>query len=89
MSRLLAIANPRHQPYPSNLSDVEWDMIQPLLPNPKGFGHPVEVDVHEILKRYDLWLPIAPDASTIRYLGLFYESALKLNRHRSHRRRDG
>ena len=48
-SRLPDIANPRRQPYPSDLSDVEWEMIRPLLPQPKGFGHPVEVDFREIL----------------------------------------
>jgi putative transposase len=31
------------------LSDAEWEVIQPLLPSPKGFGHPRTVDLREIL----------------------------------------
>lgn len=49
MSRLPAIAQPQRKPYPSDLSDQEWAVLQPLLPQPKGFGHPVEVDFREIL----------------------------------------
>lgn len=49
MTRLPEIAHPTRQPYPSDLSDAEWDILKPLLPQPKGFGHPVEVDFREIL----------------------------------------
>jgi putative transposase len=49
MSRLPNIAQPQRKPYPSDLSDTEWDILKPLLPKPKGFGHPVEVDFREIL----------------------------------------
>jgi putative transposase len=49
MTRLPDIANPQRKPYPSDLSDAEWEILQPLLPQPKGFGHPVEVDFREIL----------------------------------------
>jgi putative transposase len=49
MSRLPAIENPHRKPYPSDLSDAEWLILKPLLPKPKGFGHPVEVDLREIL----------------------------------------
>lgn len=49
MSRLPAIANSQRKPYPSDLSDAEWEILQPLLPLPKGFGHPREVDFREIL----------------------------------------
>lgn len=49
MSRLPKIINPRRKPYPSDLSDAEWEVLKPLLPSPKGFGHPVEVDFREIL----------------------------------------
>lgn len=48
MSRLPAIANPQRQPYPSDLSDSEWKILKPLIPEPKGFGHPIEVDFREI-----------------------------------------
>ncbi len=49
MSRLPAIANPKRQPYPSDLSDSEWEILKPLLPRPKGFGHPVQVDFRYVL----------------------------------------
>ena len=49
MSRLPKVANPRRQAYPSDLSDEEWAFINPLLPAPKGFGHPREVDLREVL----------------------------------------
>ena len=49
MSRLPEIANPQRTPYVSDLSDAEWVVIKPLLPAPKGFGHPRTVDLREIL----------------------------------------
>ena len=49
MSRLPQIANPHRQADPSDLSDAEWEIIEPLLPAPKGFGHPRIVDLREIL----------------------------------------
>ena len=49
MSCLPEIANSTRQPYPSDLSDAEWEILKLLLPQPKGFGHPVEVDFREIL----------------------------------------
>jgi putative transposase len=49
MSRLPAIANPQRKPYPSDLGDAEWEILKPLLPKPKGFGHPLQVDFREIL----------------------------------------
>ncbi len=49
MSRLPEIAYPIRQSYPSDLNDAEWEILQPLLPKAKGFGHPVEVDFREIL----------------------------------------
>jgi putative transposase len=49
MSRLPVIAQPVRRAYPSDLSDAEWAIIQPLLPAPKGFGRPRQVDMREIL----------------------------------------
>jgi len=49
MSRLPAIENSHRKPYPSDLSDAQGDVLKPLLPAPKGFGHPVSVDLREIL----------------------------------------
>ncbi len=48
MSRQPAIANSQRQAYPSDLSDSEWEILKPLVPLPKGFGHPIEVDFREI-----------------------------------------
>jgi putative transposase len=49
MTRLPEIANPSRKSYPSDMSDAEWEILKPILPQPKGFGHPVEVDFREIL----------------------------------------
>ncbi|WP_287255008.1 IS5 family transposase [Moorena sp. SIO4E2] len=49
MTRLPQIAAPTRKPYPSDLSDTEWEVLKPLLPEPKGFGHPRTVDLREIL----------------------------------------
>ena len=49
MSRLPQIAVPTRKAYPSDLSDSEWKILQPLLPKSKGFGHPRTVDLREIL----------------------------------------
>lgn len=49
MTSLPEVANPTRKVYPSDLSDREWEILKPLLPTPKGFGHPVNVDFREIL----------------------------------------
>jgi putative transposase len=35
--------------YPTDLSDVEWNYIEPHLPAPKGFGRPRTHSLREIL----------------------------------------
>jgi putative transposase len=37
------------KPYPTDLSDAEWNYIQPHLPAPKGYGRPRTHDLREIL----------------------------------------
>ena len=49
MSRLPEIAKPHRPAYPSDVSDAEWEVLEPLLPRPKGFGRPATVDFREIL----------------------------------------
>lgn len=49
MSCLPQITNPHRKAYPSDLRNAQWAGIQPLLPPPKGFGHPRTVDLREIL----------------------------------------
>ena len=40
---------PQRPTYPSNLSDAEGKVLEPLLPQAKGFGRPRTVDLREIL----------------------------------------
>ena len=49
LSRLPNVANAKRKVYPSDLSDEEWGIIRPLLPAPKGFGHPREVELRKVL----------------------------------------
>lgn len=35
--------------YPSDLSDAEWQYLEPLLPASNGIGCPRQVDLREIL----------------------------------------
>jgi hypothetical protein len=37
------------KPYPTDLSDAEWNYIEPHLPAPKGHGRPRIHDLREIL----------------------------------------
>jgi putative transposase len=37
------------KPYPSDLSDAEWEIIKPLLPQANNLGSPRTVDLREIL----------------------------------------
>jgi putative transposase len=37
------------KPYPTDLSDAEWNYIQPHMPAPKGRGRPRIHDLREIL----------------------------------------
>ena len=37
------------KPYPTDLSDAEWNYIKPHLPAPEGFGRPRTHDLREIL----------------------------------------
>jgi putative transposase len=48
MSQATPSTNPR-KAYPSDLSDKEWEIIAPLLPKAKGFGHPRTTDLREVV----------------------------------------
>jgi putative transposase len=37
------------KPYPSDLTDEQWRLIEPLLPKPKPGGRPQSVDLREVL----------------------------------------
>lgn len=38
-----------HKPYPSDLTDAEWMILEPLLPPKKPVGSDREVDLREVL----------------------------------------
>ncbi|HIC93226.1 MAG TPA: IS5 family transposase [Anaerolineae bacterium] len=40
---------PKREPYPSDLSDAEWEIIKPFLPSPKAKGRPRVHPLREIL----------------------------------------
>ena len=48
MSQTSSSASTR-KAYPSDLSDQEWEIIAPLLPQVKGFGHPRTTDLREVV----------------------------------------
>ena len=39
----------KRKAYPSDISNEEWEMIEPLLPVEQGIGRPREVDYREII----------------------------------------
>jgi putative transposase len=41
--------------YPSDVTDAEWELIQPLIPIHEGVGHPQEVDLREIINAIFYW----------------------------------
>lgn len=36
--------------YPTDVSDAEWGIIQPLLPRPQHIGRPRQVNLREVIK---------------------------------------
>lgn len=40
MTRLPEIANSSRKPYPSDLSDAEWEILKQVLPKPKALDIP-------------------------------------------------
>ncbi|MBV8381892.1 MAG: IS5 family transposase [Planctomycetaceae bacterium] len=40
---------PPRTPYPSDLTDAQWALLQPLLPPPPGGGRPATTDVREVV----------------------------------------
>jgi len=39
----------KRKPYPSDLTEQEWTIVEPLVPPPKSGGRPREVDMREVL----------------------------------------
>ena len=57
------------KPYPTDLSDAEWNYIEPHMPAPKGHGRPRRLhDLREILNaifyRSKEWMPVVASASS-------------------------
>lgn len=42
-------------PYPSDLSNDEWELLKPLIPVHQGVGHPQTVDLREIVNAILYW----------------------------------
>src|SRR5215207_9559733 len=57
------------KPYPTDLSDAEWNYIEPHMPAPKGHGRPRTHDLREILNGRFLppeeRVPVAPASSRL------------------------
>jgi putative transposase len=47
--RVLPMDTASRQPYPSDLTDAEWAIIEPLLPPPVPAGAPRKVDLRELI----------------------------------------
>jgi len=39
----------KRRSYPTDLTDVEWEIVEPLIPKPKRRGPKANVDVREVL----------------------------------------
>lgn len=42
--------------YPSDLSDDEWELLEPLIPVHQGVGHPQTVELREIVNAIFYWI---------------------------------
>src|SRR5262249_5408104 len=40
---------PARKPYPSDLTDGQWTLLEPLVPPAKHGGHPRELDMREVV----------------------------------------
>ena len=51
----------KRKPYPTDLTDAEWTILEPLIPKAKPGGRPRSVDIREIINAvfYVLWGAIA------------------------------
>src|SRR6516162_5367648 len=39
----------RRKPYPSDLTDAQWAVLQPLIPPPRPGGRPRKADIREVV----------------------------------------
>ena len=45
----------KRPPYPSDLTDDEWEIIEPLIPVHRGLGRPQTVNLREIVNAIFYW----------------------------------
>jgi putative transposase len=50
------ITNMKRKPYPTDLNNAEWQILEPLIPLAKFGGRPREVDIREIVNAIFYWL---------------------------------
>ena len=50
------ITNMKRKPYPTDLNNAEWQIVEPLIPPAKFGGRPREVDIREIVNAIFYWL---------------------------------
>jgi putative transposase len=43
------VTSPTRKPYPTDLTDEQWELLEPLIPPVKHGGRPREVDIREVL----------------------------------------
>jgi putative transposase len=43
------MASEPRKPYPTDLTDAQWDLLEPIIPPAKHGGRPREVDMREVL----------------------------------------
>ncbi len=46
---VIAPADQRRPSYPSDLTDEQWELIKPLLPENRGSGQPTKVELREVV----------------------------------------
>lgn len=44
------------RPYPTDLSDAEWELLDPLIPDPKPGGKPAVHERREIVNALAYWV---------------------------------
>jgi len=59
------ISQPARRPYPSDLTDAQWRLTEPVLPAPPGGGRPRTVDLRAIV---DAILSVAKNGCAWRAL---------------------
>ncbi len=72
----MPVTSPR-PPYPTDLTDAQWRIVEPLLPGPAWTGRPREVDLREVVNavlylvrtggQWRMLPPDLPNPNSVRY----------------------